>query len=133
MQPRGGQSPANGMAVAALVLGIAGLVLLVFSLGTLFIFTIPMSAGAWACGYTARRRVAEGAAQGGEGQAKAGRILGVIGVVAGVVAMVAWIALIASGFDLQDFQRDLERELERQRNSNDELSTWAAALRALRP
>ena len=133
VQPSGAAAANNGVAVAALVLGIVALALLLFSLGTLFIFTIPMSAGAWACGYTARKRLAAGTATGGEGQAKAGRILGIIGVVLGVVAMIAWIALIASGVDLDELQRDLERELERQENSNDEFATWAAALRALWP
>jgi hypothetical protein len=126
----------NTLAVAALVLGIAGIALLVLSLGLGFIFALPCSIGAWLCGAQARARIGAGETQAGSGQAQAGYILGIVGVVLGIGAMVAWIALIASGFSVEDFRDDLERELDRQRNRDEvdarllELRAAAAALLA---
>jgi hypothetical protein len=105
------------MAIASLVLAIIGLAILVFTLGLGFFLSIFASGAAWGLGVAARRRVASGAEQGGEGHAKAGLYLGIAGVGLSVIAAIVWIALLASGFDIQDWQQDLERELERQRDS----------------
>jgi hypothetical protein len=102
--------PAKG-AVWALVLGIAGLALLLVSLGTLFIVTLPCSVAAWVLAVRAR-----GTGPGGAGQATAALWLARIGVVAGVAAAVVFIALLASGFDFEQFRDDLERELDERRD-----------------
>jgi hypothetical protein len=99
----------NGLAVTALVLGIVGLSLLVVTLGLAFALTLPCSIAAWICSAQARARIAVGETTAGRGQAQAAYILGVIGVVLGVMAMVGWIVAIASGLDLDELQRDLER------------------------
>jgi hypothetical protein len=130
VQPKPGSS--NPMAIAALVLGIFGLVLLVFSLGLGFFIAVVFSGAAWIFGVNAQKRISSGEAKGGEGQAKAGKILGIVGVVAAVIAMVVWIILIANGFDIDEWRRDLERDLEQRRDgSNGRLSTWRAGLGAL--
>ena len=73
---------ANGMAVASLVLGIAG------------IFLGILSVVAVALGYAARRQIdASGGTQGGRGMAVAGIVLGWIGVVLWII----WIVLIVTG------------------------------------
>ena len=100
----------NGLALTALILGIVGLVLLLLSLGILFIFTLPCSIAAWICAAQARARIAVGETTSGRGQAQAGYILGIIGVALGVMAMIGWIAAIASGLDLEELRRDLERQ-----------------------
>jgi hypothetical protein len=105
--PRG---ETNGLALTALILGIVGIALLVLSLGIAFIFTLPCSIGAWICAAQARARIAVGEASTGRGQAQAGYILGVLGVVLGVMAMIGWIAAIASGLDLDELRRELERQ-----------------------
>jgi hypothetical protein len=106
------QRPAqsNGLAVTALVLGIVGVSLLVISLGLAFVFTLPCSIAAWICSAQARARIAVGEATTGRGQAQAAYILGILGVVLGVMAMVGWIVAIASGLDLDELRRDLERQ-----------------------
>jgi hypothetical protein len=109
----------NGTAVWALVLGITGLALLVLSLGSLFIVTLPLSIAAWSLAGRARRRIESGATSQGEGQATAALWLGRIGVIAGVAALVILIALIASGVDLEQLRDDLERELDEQRERRD--------------
>lgn len=119
----------NALAIAGLVLGIAGLVLLLLSLGLGFVFALPCSIAAWLCSARARSRINAGDEVSGAGQAKAGYWLGVAGVVLGVAAMVIWIALIASGFDIEEFRDDLERELEQQRN-RDSREARLAELRA---
>jgi hypothetical protein len=107
----------NAPAVWGLVLGIVALVLLFLSLGTLFLITLPCSAGAWILGRRALRRIEAGQSRRGAGQAAAALWLGRIGVLAGVVAMVAIIALTASGFDFEAFRDDLQRDLERRRDA----------------
>ena len=125
----------NGAAVWAVALGITGLALLVLSLGTLFILTLPCSVAAWVLATRARARIASGATSHGEGQATAALWLGRIGVIAGVAAMVVFIALVASGFDFEQFREDLERELDRRRErqsdgAGDNVRTSAGHLRA---
>jgi hypothetical protein len=112
--PAGAARP-NPAAVWALVLGISGLVLLLLSLGTLFLITLPCSAGAWILARRASSRIAKGETGRGAGQVTAALWVARIGVMAGVVAMVAFIVLTASGFDFEQFRQDLERDLERRR------------------
>lgn len=113
VQPRSG--PANGLAIAALVLSISSLALLVLSIGVSFTISLPASAGAWFCAIRAKRALRDGRAHSGEGQAKAGLVLAMVGVALSVAAMIVWIALIASGFSVDELRENLEQELERQR------------------
>jgi hypothetical protein len=105
----------NGAAVWALVLGVVGLTLLVLSLGSLFMLTLPCSIAAWVLARRAHRQIEQGRTANGEGQATAALWLGRIGVIAGVAAMVVFIVLLATGFDFEQFRDDLERELDRRR------------------
>jgi len=114
-----GRGQRNRSALWAMTLGITGLVLLVLSLGTLFILTLPCSIAAWALGRRARTQIESGTSGQGEGQATAALWLGRIGVIAGIAAMVVFIALVASGFDIEQFRDDLERELEQRRERQD--------------
>jgi hypothetical protein len=98
------------------VLSITGLALLITSLGTLFIVTLPCSATAWVLARRGRDRVARGESSWGASQATAALWLSRIGVIAGVAAGVVIVALIASGFDFEQFRDDLERELDERRD-----------------
>lgn len=130
VQPR--QATNNGPAIASLVFGIAGLAILVFSIGLAFFLSLAASGAAWGFAVTARKRIADGRATGGAGQAKAGLVLGIVGIALGVIAMITWIVLIAKGFNLEEWQRELERDLERRRNGSDgQLSELRAGLAAL--
>ena len=105
------QTPArqsNGSATTSLVLGILGVVILLFTAGVAFLFSLPMSIAAWIMGAQGRRKVATGETTYGDGIAHAGVILGIVGVVLGIVGMVVWIVLIASGLDVEELRRDLE-------------------------
>jgi hypothetical protein len=95
--------------MTALVLGILGMLLVVFTAGAGFVFSIPASIAAWIAGVQGRKRVAAGQTRTGDGLAHAGVILGIVGVVLGVIGMIVWIALIASGLDLDELRRDLEQ------------------------
>jgi hypothetical protein len=90
------------------VLGIVGILLLMLSLGAGFL-SVPVSVGAWISGVQGRKRVARGETSIGDGLAHAGVLLGIVGVVIGVIGTVVWITLIASGFDLEEFRRELEQ------------------------
>ena len=109
----------NAAAAWAIALGITGLTLLVLSLGTLFLVTLPCSIAAWVLAVRARRQIESGTTGAGEGQAVAALWLGRIGVIAGVAAMVVVIALVASGFDFEEFRQDLQDELDRRRERRD--------------
>ena len=109
----------NAAAVWAIALGITGLALLVLSLGSLFLVTLPCSIAAWGLAGRARRQIESGATTQGEGQAVAALWLGRIGVIAGVAALVAFIVLLASGFDFEQLRDDLERELDERRERQD--------------
>ena len=93
-------------AVWALVLSITGLALLLVSLGTLFLIALPCSMAAWVLAARAR----------GDDRATAALWIARIGVIAGVVAAVVFIALLASGFDFEQFRDDLQRELDDRRD-----------------
>jgi hypothetical protein len=127
-RPRAPGSTANPQAVWALVLGGGSLALLVVSLGTFFLVTLPCSITALVLARRARDRVADG----GSGQAVAALWIARIGVIAGVAAAVVFIALLAAGFDFEQFREDLERELEQRRDrGSDGVRTAVEGLRAV--
>jgi hypothetical protein len=102
-------APSNGLAIAAVVLGIASLVLLLLSLGTSFLFSVPMSGAAWAIGARAKQR------DPGPGPARTAAVIGMVGVGLGLASAVVWIILLSAGFSLEDLRDYLERKLEEQR------------------
>ena len=117
------QQPAqagNGAAVTSLILGIVGVVLIVFTAGAGFLFSLPASIAAWIVGAQGRKRVAKGLTKEGDGLAHAGVILGIVGVVLGVIGMAVWIALVASGLDLEELRQDLEQRS----NPNADQALW---------
>ena len=87
--------PSNGQAVAALVLGICGLVFLVMAIGLLAPLSLPCSILAWVFGVKGRRLADRGLA-GQRGLAQAGFVMGVVGTVLGVLALIAWAVVIAT-------------------------------------
>ena len=84
--PLGG-SPAAGRGVDSFVTGVAGLCLLLCSLGLLVLVSLPFSVCGWALGRQARRRVAAGGDVRHPGLATAGEVTGVIGTVLGAVLL----------------------------------------------
>ena len=97
-------SQPNGLATTSLVLGIVGLLLVIFAP-----LSLPVSIAAWVTGAQSRKRIAAGLTDQGEGSARGGVILGIIGVVLGLIVVIAWIVLVAVGVDLEELRRDLER------------------------
>lgn len=87
-QPAGGQQT-NGMAIGSLVASILGLVCFYF-IGPIIGVIL---------GYMARKQIREsGGAQGGEGMAMAGIIIGWIGIALSVLGMVFFFAVLGAGF-----------------------------------
>lgn len=76
--------------VAALSLGVTGIVVLLFSMGLLALISLPLSVSAWGLGRTARRRAPAGASL-----AVAGEILGVVGAALGSLALTACTLVVA--------------------------------------
>lgn len=104
-------APGNGHAVAALSLGVAGLVLFVVSgFGLVFILNLPCSILAWMFGVRGMRRVDRGETTARRGMAQAGMLLGVVGTVVGGLAIVAWALGFIFSEELRDeFQREWDR------------------------
>jgi hypothetical protein len=92
----------DGLGVAGLVSAVISLGLLVFSLGLSFFFSLPLGVAGWVCAIRSQR---PGAA----------KMLSIVAVALSVAAAVVWVILIAAGFSVEELQRNLERELERQR------------------
>jgi hypothetical protein len=102
--------PGNGLATTSLVFGMLGLLIVLPSLGLLFLFSLPFSIAAWVTGAIGRRNVASGLTKAGDGVAHAGVILGIVGVVLGVLGALVWVLLLAgSGWDLEELRRELDR------------------------
>jgi hypothetical protein len=95
-------------------------VLVIFTAGAGFLFSLPASIAAWIIGAQGRKRVAKGQTKEGDGLAHAGVILGIVGVVLGIIGMVVWVALIVSGLDLEELRRDIEQRS----NPNADQAFW---------
>jgi len=112
LQPRGqSQGGTNGLAIAALVCAVSSLGLLVLSLGLSFFFSLPLGIAGWVCAARAARDVQPG-------QRKVGLWLSIVAVALSVTAAIVWVVLIAAGFSVEELQRNLEQELERQRRAS---------------
>jgi hypothetical protein len=99
----------NGAATTSVILGGLGVVLVLFTAGAGFLFSLPVSIAAWIAGAQGRKRVSRGETEYGDGLAHAGVVLGIVGVILGVVGMVVWVVLILAAPDLIDeLRRDLE-------------------------
>ncbi len=112
---RAAAAPTNGHAVAALSLGIAGLVLFFLSgFGLVFILNLPCSVLAWMFGVRGMRRVDRGETTARRGMAQAGMLLGILGTVIGALAVVAWaLGLIFSEELREDLRDEFQREWDR--------------------
>ncbi len=80
----------GGSAVAALVTGVTALLILMVSLGLLFIVALPLAVTAWALGRDARR-------SGNPrryGMARAGEVLGIVGTALSLVLLAGCAALL---------------------------------------
>jgi hypothetical protein len=102
--------PGNALATSSLILGMLGLLIIFPSLGFAFVLSLPFSIAAWVTGTLGRKQVTDGVTKAGDGVAHAGVILGIVGIVLGVIGAVVWIVLLASGFDVEEFWRELQRE-----------------------
>jgi Domain of unknown function (DUF1707) len=80
----------SGTAAAALVIGIASLCVMVFTLGLLFPLGLPLGISAWALGRDARRT---GAAR-SRGVARAGEVMGIVASLWSAVMLAGCAALL---------------------------------------
>lgn len=102
--------PTNGSAIAALVLGISGIVLTIIFLGALFIVSLPCSVAAWILGAQGKRR-AEGLGGSGRGMAQAGVVCAMVGIVLALIGAALWVVffVVVDG-DLSDLTESDPRE-----------------------
>jgi hypothetical protein len=84
----------NGLAIAALILGIVSL----FGLCCYGVPGVLFGIAAIVCGQLAKKAIlASNGVQGGAGMAKAGFIMGIVGVALGIMALIAIVAFIGLG------------------------------------
>jgi hypothetical protein len=105
-----GEEGTNGLAIAALVCGISSIALLVLSLGLSFPFSLPLGITGWICAVRARIDLRPS-------QRRAGLVLAIAAVALSALAAVVWVGLIAAGVSVEELQRNLENELQRQRRA----------------
>ena len=91
------QPPGNGIAVAGFVLGLAALILLLFSIGLLSPLTLVLGVTGFVLGLVGKRRVDRGATARGRGLAIAGLTLGLIAAVLSLLAVALFTIGLASG------------------------------------
>ena len=101
----GEHPPRNAHALASLGIGIAGVALLVVSVGLSFLVSLPCAIIALSLGRQGRRRaVAEGI--GGFRAARVGIRLGIVGCVLCVLAAIAWVLVVVLDLNVgTDFGR----------------------------
>jgi hypothetical protein len=100
----------NGLAIAALVAAVSSIALLVLSLGLSFPFSLPLGIAGWICAVRSRVDLRPG-------QRKTALVLAIAAVALSALAAVVWIVLIAAGVSVEELQRNLENELQRQRRA----------------
>jgi hypothetical protein len=101
----GEHPPRNGQAMASLGVGLAGVALLVVSVGLSFLVSLPCAIIALVLGRQGRRR-AEVEGIGGWRAARAGVTLGILGIALCLLAAAAWILIVALDLDVgTDFGR----------------------------
>jgi hypothetical protein len=101
----GEQPPRNAQALTSLGVGLAGLALLVVSVGLSFLVSLPCAIIALVLGRQGRRR-AEAEGIGGWRAARWGVILGILGCVLCVVAAIGWILVVVLDLNVgTDFGR----------------------------
>lgn len=109
--------PTNGSAVAALVLGISGIVVTLMFAGFLFIVSLPCSIAAWILGVKGKKAAtrdpqAEPMRPAGWGMAQAGFICGIVGVVLAILAIILWIVVFAAtDWNFDEFEPAPDEEL----------------------
>ncbi|MBJ7331138.1 MAG: DUF4190 domain-containing protein [Solirubrobacteraceae bacterium] len=108
--------PTNGSAVAALVLGIAGIAITLMFAGILFFVSIPCSIMGWVFGVKGKKAAGEDpndfTKPGQRGLAQAGLICGIVGLVLAVLGLAFWLLLIlATDWDIDDIETEPEDRL----------------------
>jgi hypothetical protein len=96
----GEHPPRNGQALWSLGVGLAGVALLVVSVGISFFVSLPCAVIALVLGRQGRRR-AEAEGIGGGRAARAGVRLGVLGIVLCLLAAAAWILILVLDLDVR--------------------------------
>lgn len=117
MQPPGKRD--NVLGIIGLCSSIAGVGLLVISLGFLWFVSLPLSIAGLVCGLMGRQRADRGEVDGGRGMSQAGFVIGIVGVVLHVLALLVIVLLIgvlleaANEVGIEDPQRrpGLDRSL----------------------
>jgi hypothetical protein len=112
---RPAQPRASGLAITGMVLGIIGIGLLVLSVGTSFLLSLPCSGAGWACGVRARQSADADPASSSRSSAQAAVVIGMVGVGLGVLSAVVWIILLSAGVSIEDLRDWLQRQVQEER------------------
>ena len=120
-EPPAARTEGNGAAIAALVVGVLAILVLVLSLGTLFIVALPLGIAAIILGVVGKRKAGgrgrDGHGHAGakhRGKARAGFWLGLVTTILSILALIGAIALFSDGEGIQDEIRDLAPQQEPQ-------------------
>ncbi|MBD0282176.1 MAG: hypothetical protein ICV69_08295 [Thermoleophilaceae bacterium] len=106
------REPDNGPAVAGFVLSLVAVGLLLFSAGLSTFVSIACAIVGIVLSRKGRRKVDAGETSKNRGLAQAGFVVGVVSLVLAVLATIFWGLIVVLALVDDDFQRDLENELD---------------------
>jgi hypothetical protein len=106
------REPDNGPAVAGFVLSLVAGGLLVFSAGLSTIVSIGCAVAGMIYARKGRRKIQAGETTKNGGLAQAGFVISIISLVLSILATAFWVLILVLAIVDDDFQRDLENELD---------------------
>jgi hypothetical protein len=129
--PQGPPAPDNGPAVAGFVLALVSGGLLLISAGLSSIVSLGCAVAGMIYSRKGKRRVETGETTKNAGLAQAGWIIGIICLVLSVLATAGWILVLVLALTDEQFQNDLERELDDSQGIRAALTLGALAVRLI--
>jgi hypothetical protein len=124
------REPDNGPAVAGFVLSLVAGCLLLLTGGLSSIFSIGCAIVGLVYSRKGKRKVQSGETGKNAGLAQAGFVIGIVSLALAVIATAIWVLILVLALVDDDFQRDLDRQLDDPQTIRASLRVGAIALRS---
>lgn len=90
------------LGIVGLVCSIAGVLLLLVTIGFFWFLSLPLSVAGLVCGLLGKQKVDRGELPGGRGISQAGFVVGIVGVALHLLAAILFVALLGLLFEAAD-------------------------------
>jgi len=128
--PPAAREPDNGPAVAGFVLSLVAGGLLIFSLGLSSIISLACAVAGLIYSRKGKQKIDAGETTKSRSLAQAGYVISIVSLVLAALATAFWVLVFVLAVVDEDFQRDLENELDGAETISSSVRAAAAALRA---